>query len=58
MDVGDLDGDQDPDLVLNGFWLETPADPRIGTYAQHTIDEKWFTQSVGWESNSCKVGSG
>lgn len=55
LDVGDLDDDGDPDLVLNGYWLETPADPRTGGYVQHDIDVKWFTQSVGWESNSCKV---
>jgi hypothetical protein len=55
MALGDLDGDEDPDIVLNGFWLQTPADARNGAYTQRTIDDKWFTQSVGWESNSCKV---
>lgn len=55
MDIGDMDGDQDPDIVLNGFWLETPSNPRKGEYKHHTIDTKWFRQDVGWESNSCKV---
>jgi hypothetical protein len=55
MDVGDIDGDGDPDIVLNGFWYETPASPRTGTYINHNIDIKWRNQNVGWESNSCKV---
>jgi hypothetical protein len=55
MDLGDLDSDGDMDIVLNGFWFETPANPRIDSYLQHTIDAKWFTQNVGWEGNSCKV---
>jgi len=55
MDVGDLDGDNDPDIVLNGFWLETPTDARAGNYDQHVIDSQWFTQSGGWQVNSCRV---
>ncbi len=55
MDVGDLDGDGDPDIVLNGFWLQTPSDPRTGNYTNRNIDSKWHNQNVGWESNSCKV---
>jgi hypothetical protein len=57
-EVGDLDGDGDPDIVLNGFWLETPSDPRNGTYAQHTIDLMWFSGQVGgqdWQHNCSKV---
>lgn len=57
-EVGDLDGDGDPDIVLNGFWLETPSDPRSGTYVQHTIDSMWFLGQVGgqnWQHNNSKV---
>ena len=31
MDVGDMDRDGDPDIVLNGYWIETPDDPLTGS---------------------------
>jgi hypothetical protein len=43
MDIGDLDLDGDPDIVLNGFWFETPDDAVNGEYAMHVFDRKWFT---------------
>ena len=56
MDAGDLDGDGDPDLALNGYWLETPADPLRDEFRQHVIDDKWFTQHKGgWRANNCRV---
>lgn len=56
MDVGDLDQDGDPDIVLNGFWYETPDDLGSGSFRYHIIDKKWFNQTEGsWRDNNCSV---
>jgi hypothetical protein len=59
MAMADLDRDGDTDIILNGFWLETPANPRQGEFKQHTIAEKWFTQKSGtWQDNCASVAVG
>jgi hypothetical protein len=62
MEVGDVDMDGDPDIVLNGFWFATPDTPaacRVATnFLYHAIDTAWFTQSGDWTANSCKVAVG
>ena len=56
MDIGDLDKDGDPDVVLNGFWYETPADAVHGEYIMHIIDNKWFTPiDSSWRDNNSSV---
>jgi hypothetical protein len=55
MDVGDVDCDGDPDIALNGFWLECPEDPVNGSWTEHIIDTKWWVQTGDWTANSCKV---
>ena len=58
MALADLDLDGDVDIILNGFWLETPDDPLNGDYLQHNIDEKWYKQASGkWQDNCCYVGA-
>ena len=59
MEAGDLDMDGNPDLILNGYWFETPDTPtaaRLATnYVYHVIDTAWFKQTGDWTANSCKV---
>ena len=56
LDVGDIDRDGDLDIVLNGFWVETPSDLIKDYWVQHSIDSKWYNQnSGGWEDNNAKV---
>ena len=56
MDLADLDIDGDLDIILNGFWLETPSQAEKADFVRHNIDEKWYTQSTGsWQDNCCYV---
>ena len=59
MALADLNRDGDTDIILNGFWLETPKDPRRGEFKQRTISEKWFTQKSGtWQDNCASMAVG
>jgi hypothetical protein len=56
MDIADLDADGDPDIVLNGFWFETPANLSSGTWSEHEIDKYWYSQTTGgWYDNNAMV---
>lgn len=58
-DVGDLDRDGDPDIIINGMWLETPSDPLKGEWIKRDFDDKWYVQRTGgkgaWYDNNSKV---
>jgi hypothetical protein len=54
--IADLNLDGRPDLVLNGFWLETPGDLANGEFRFHKIDDRWYTQEGhGWQDNNAAV---
>ena len=55
LDIGDIDGDGDPDVVTNGRWFETPANPRDNSLVEHVIDKKWHNQSGGWQRNATMI---
>lgn len=55
MDTGDIDGDGDPDIATNGYWLESPGGDLSGPWKVRSIDEKWHNQTKGWQANATKV---
>jgi len=55
MDVGDIDGDGDPDVAANGYWVENPGGDLTGNWIVRHIDTKWHNQSGDWSKNATKV---
>jgi hypothetical protein len=55
MDSGDIDGDGDLDIATNGLWIENPGGNLEGSWAVHTIDEKWNNQTGDWRKNATKI---
>ena len=56
MDVGDLDLDGDPDIILNGFWFETPEKLIPKNFKKHVFDKKWFTpRDFSWRDSNAAV---
>jgi len=57
--LGDLDLDGDQDILMNGFWFETPENIVSGEFIRHTIDPLWFEQKSGsWQDNASSVAIG
>jgi len=53
MAIGDVDGDGDHDVVMNGFWLENPEHPRADKWKRHNIDPTWYEDVTGgWQDHS------
>jgi len=55
LDIGDIDGDGDPDVVTNGRWFETPVNPRDNSLIEHVIDKKWHNQRGNWQRNATMI---
>lgn len=54
LDIGDIDGDQLPDIATNGYWLKNPGD--IGqSWNTKAIDSIWHNQEGDWSANATKV---
>lgn len=47
LELWNPDGDGDLDILLNGAWLETPADPLNGAYQLRTIAAPWYPAGTG-----------
>ncbi len=55
MDVGDIDGDGDPDIAANGYWVENPGGDLTGKWTVRSIAERWHNQDGDWSRNATKV---
>ncbi|MEM9527224.1 MAG: VCBS repeat-containing protein [Bacteroidota bacterium] len=54
MDVGDLDGDGDVDIVANGFIYSNPGGDLTATWPMTVVDDKWNNQTGDWSANGTK----
>lgn len=57
MDAGDIDGDGDPDIAANGYWIENPGGDLTGSWTVRSIDTRWHSDPAGsnFRNNATKV---
>ena len=55
LSVADFDNDGRKDLLLNGFWLASPANPRTDTWLEFSIDSVFYTQPDSGLNNAAKT---
>ncbi|MGL4632680.1 MAG: FG-GAP repeat domain-containing protein [Leadbetterella sp.] len=59
MHIGDIDGDKNIDIAMNGYWIKNPGKGKITGWVSNVINDKWFTQQyegkLEWRHNGTKV---
>lgn len=55
MDVGDMDGDGDLDIIATGYCFFNPGTGISGDWVYESIDDKWHNQSGDWSQNATKA---
>jgi hypothetical protein len=59
MHIGDIDGDKNTDIALNGYWVKNPGKGKITGWIVSNIDEKWHNQvyagKLEWRHNGTKI---
>jgi len=54
MDVGDVDGDGDIDILATGYCFYNPGGDLTLEWTYESIDEKWHNQTGDWSQNATK----
>ncbi len=55
MDIGDIDGDGDKDIVANGFVYYNPGGNLTEVWKEENIDTIWNNQEGDWSRNGTKT---
>jgi hypothetical protein len=59
MHIGDIDGDKNIDVAMNGYWIKNPGKGKTTGWETFNIDDKWHNQVykgvLEWRHNGTKV---